>query len=219
MAELKISPFRTTKVLQAEIDEFLDVVSQAALAYRHGIERYTRHGWDATAQKKHEQLDAFESRGDTLRIRIGTALYREMLLPDTSGDVLGLLGSLDRLLDDMEHSMVMLRIERPEIPAEFHEGFVECAARAADAVEQVVVAARCYFRDPDAARDHIHKIHFYEKETEHTALGTIELLFKSDLSLDRKLQLRGHVWLIDRVADLADDAGDALAIYAVKRSV
>ena len=29
----------------------------------------------------------------------------------------------------------------------------------------------------------------------------------------------GQVWLIDRVADLADDAGDALAIYAVKRSV
>jgi hypothetical protein len=47
----------------------------------------------------------------------------------------------------------------------------------------------------------------------------MEQLFQSDLPLDRKMLLRGEVWLIDRVADRADDAGDALAIYAVKRSV
>ncbi|KPJ90765.1 MAG: PhoU family transcriptional regulator, partial [Gemmatimonas sp. SG8_17] len=89
----------------------------------------------------------------------------------------------------------------------------------AEAVEQVVAAARSYFRDPRAARDYVHKIHYYEKETQRTALQIIEQLFQSDLGLDRKLQLRGHVWLIDRLADKADDAGDALAIYAVKRSV
>ncbi|NIM52822.1 MAG: DUF47 family protein [Gemmatimonadales bacterium] len=219
MAELKISPFRKTRVLQAQIDELLDVVSQAALAYKHAIGHYIRHGWDATAEEKFEQLNAFEELGDTLRGTIGQSLFTEMLLPDTSGDVLGLLGSLDRLLDDMQHSLVVVRIEQPEIPPEFHAGWLECVALAADTVEQVVVAARCYFRDPRATRDHIHKIHFYEDETQRTALRIIEQLFQSDLPLDRKLQLRGHVWLVDRVADLADDAGDALAIYAVKRSV
>jgi len=219
MAELKISPFRTTKILQAEIDEMLDVVSQAALAYKHGIDHYIRHGWDGTAEEKFEQICAFEERGDELRAKIGMALYTEMLLPDTSGDVLGLLRSLDRLLDDMQHSFVVVRIERPGIPSEFHEGLLQCVSQAADTVEQVVVAARCYFRDPRTTRDHIHKIRFFEGETEKTAFRVIEQIFQSEMSLDRKLQLRGHVWLIDRVADRADDAGDALAIYAVKRSV
>jgi predicted phosphate transport protein (TIGR00153 family) len=219
MAELKISPFHTTKTLQAEIDEMLDVVSQAALVYKHGIEHYVRHGWDDRAEEKFKQLCAFEERGDELRVKIGMALYTEMLLPDTSGDVLGLLGSLDRLLDHMQHSLVVVRIEQPEIPSAFHEGLLECVAQAADTVEEVVVAARCYFRDPQTARDHIHKIRFYEGETEKTALRVIEQIFRADLPLDRKLQLRGHVWLIDRVADKADNAGDALAIYAVKRSV
>lgn len=219
MAELKISPFRRTRILASQIDEMLDVVSQAALAYKHAIDHYIRNGWDDTAEVKYRQLDEFESRGDKLRNTIGQTLYTEMLLPDTSGDVLGLLSSLDRLLDDMEHSLEVVRIERPEIPAEYHSGWLECATMAAEAVEQVVVAARSYFRDPMVARDHIHKIHYYEKETQRTALGIIEQLFQSDLALDRKLQLRGHVWLIDRLADQADDAGDALAIYAVKRSV
>jgi predicted phosphate transport protein (TIGR00153 family) len=219
MAELKISPFRRTRLLASQIDEMLDVVSQAALAYKHAIGHYIHSGWDDTAEAKYSQLDEFESRGDKLRSTIGQTLYTEMLLPDTSADVLGLLSSLDRLLDDMEHGLEVVRVERPSIPAEYHEGWLECATMAAEAVEQVVAAARSYFRDPKATRDQLHKIHYYEKETQRIALQIVERVFQSDLGLDRKMQLRGHVWLIDRLADKADEAGDALAIYAVKRSV
>ena len=87
MAELKISPFRRTRILASQIDEMLDVVSQAALAYKHAIDHYIRNGWDDTAEVKYRQLDEFESRGDKLRNTIGQTLYTEMLLPDTSGDV------------------------------------------------------------------------------------------------------------------------------------
>lgn len=219
MADRKLSPFRTTKVLQAQIDELLDVVSQGALAYERGIHHYLRHGWDEAAAEKGTQLKSFESRGDKLRSAIGQSLYTEMLLPDTSGDVLGLLGFLDRLLDTMHHSLEVVRVERPAFPPNMKDALKECVTLAARTVEEVVVAARSYFRDPLAARDHIHKIHFFESETERTAVRVIEQLFASDLPLEQKLQVRGQVWLIDRVADLADDAGDALAIYAVKRSV
>ncbi len=219
MAELKISPFRSTKVLKTQIDELLDVVSRAALTYKHGMSHAVRSGWDEDAEEKFQQTSACETRGDTLLDTIGRSLYSEMLLPDTSGDVLGLLGSLDRLLDEMENGSVIMRIERPEIPTEFIEKWLECIAQAADTVEQVVVAARSYFRDPQTARDHIHKVHFFEKETQQTAFRIIEKVFQSDLPLDRKLQIRGHIWLIHRLADLADRAGDALVVYAVKRSV
>ena len=219
MAELKISPFRRTRELKSQIDEMLDVVSEAALAYKHGIGQYIRRGWDESVEEKCEQVNKCESRGDALRSSIGQAMYTEMLLPDTSGDVLGLLGSLDRLLDDMEHCLLVVRIEQPEVPAEYHEDWIECSSLAADAIEAVVLAARSYFRDPRAARDHIHKIHFYEKSSQTIALRLIGRIFKSDLPLDRKMQLRGHVWLVDRLADMADNAGDALAIYAVKRSI
>lgn len=219
MAELKISPFRATKVIRAQIDELLDVVSKAALVFKHGMSHVVLSGWDEDADEKFEQTSACETRGDTLHDTIGQSLYTEMLLPDTAGDVLRLLGSLDRLLDEMENSFVVMRIERPSIPVEFHEQWLQCIAQAADAVEQVVVAARSYFRDPQTARDHIHKIHFYEKETQRTALRIIEKVFQSELPLERKMQIRGHIWLIHNLADIADRAGDALAIYAVKRSV
>ncbi len=219
MAELKISPFRTTKVLRAQIDELLDVVSKAALAYKHGMSHVIRSSWDDEAEERFEQVSNFETRGDQLHDMIGRSLFSEMLLPDRSGDVLGLLGSLDRLLDEMEKGFVVARIERPTIPDELHEKWLGCIAMVADTIDQVVLAARSYFRDPQTALDHIHKIHFFEKETQRAALQIMEQVFRSDLPLDQKMQIRGHIWLVYRLADVADDAGDELAIYAVKRSV
>ena len=42
MAALKISPFRTTKLIRSQIDELLDVVSKAALTYKHGMSHAVR---------------------------------------------------------------------------------------------------------------------------------------------------------------------------------
>jgi hypothetical protein len=47
----------------------------------------------------------------------------------------------------------------------------------------------------------------------------MEAIYPAELSLAEKRQLREHIMRIDRLADLADDAGDALAIYAVKRTI
>lgn len=219
MSELKISPFRKTRHLRSQIDELLDVVADAALAYKRGLSEAVSRGWSTEAEEKYERVSALETRGDKLRDSIGQSLYSEMLLPETAGDVLALLTSLDSLLDHMEQSFVMMRIERCEVPAQFRDKWQDCVALAADSVEQVVVGARSYFRDPQTARDHIHKIHFYEKETQRTALQLLEDVFRSELPLDQMMQIRGHVWFLHSLADLADDAGDSLAIYAVKRSV
>jgi hypothetical protein len=59
MAELKISPFRTTKVLRAQIDELLDVVSQAALSYKQGMSHTVRTGWDDDAEERHRSIAVY----------------------------------------------------------------------------------------------------------------------------------------------------------------
>jgi uncharacterized protein Yka (UPF0111/DUF47 family) len=172
MAEIKGSPLRRTRFLQAQIDEFLDVVSQAVLAYEAGVADYLQHGWSDAVEEKSVQIRECESRGDRLRSDIGTALYTEMLLPDTVGDVLSLLGALDHLLDVIKTNIIMLRVERPAFGPGLHGGTREMLRAACETVEQTVLASRSYFRDPATARDHHHKIHFYEDEAEHAACGS-----------------------------------------------
>jgi len=219
MTELRSSPLRRTRVLLAQVEEFLDVVSQAALSYEAAMSDYVRHGWTDGVEEKTDQIRDYENRGDHLRREIGTALYTEMLLPDTVGDVLSLLGALDHLLDILRTNILMLRVERPIFPTEYHPPLIDMLRATCATVEQTVLAARAYFRDPATARDQQHKIHFFEDEAERHGLRVQEAIFTSELPLEEKRQLREHVLRIDRIADMADDAGDALAIYAVKRSL
>jgi predicted phosphate transport protein (TIGR00153 family) len=219
MTEINFSPFRTTRIVQSEIQEFLDAVSMAVLAYQEGMIAYLKEGCSEATEEKLQQICSYEARGDDLRSHIGLTLYTEMLLPDTAGDVLSLLADLDHLLDRMRGHFILLGIEKPEFPEGCSEALIDFIGHACSAMEQTVVAARIYFRDPKAVHDQIHKIHYHEEEAEKIAIRLLKIIFAGDYPLERKCHLRDHLLHIDRLADQADETGDALAIYAVKRSI
>lgn len=215
----KLSPFRTTRTVQAQIQEFLDAVSTAILAYQEGMITYIKEGWQEKAKEKLEQISTYESRGDSLRSRIGMTLYSEMLLPDTAADILRLLSDLDHLLDQIRGHFTLLGIEKPEFPIECSETMVDFVCHTCSAMEHTVVASRIYFRDPKGVHDIIHKIHYHEEETEKVGIRLLKNIFGGDYPLDQKCHLRDHFLYIRQMATEADEAGDAIAIYAVKRSV
>ncbi|MGR9037011.1 MAG: DUF47 domain-containing protein [Gammaproteobacteria bacterium] len=219
MVEFKFSPFRTTRIVQSQIQEFLDAVSMAILAYQEGMIAYLKEGWQEKAEEKLQQISSYEIRGDSLRSRIGMTLYTEMLLPDTSADILGLLSDLDHMLDRMKGHFTLLGIEKPEFPAGSSEVMIDFVCHACSAMEHTVTASRIYFRDPKGVHDLIHKIHYHEEETEKLAIRLLKIIFNGEDGLECKCQLRDHLLQIKRLADQADDTGDALAIYSVKRSV
>jgi len=219
MADFKFSPFRTTRIVQSEIQEFLDAVSMAVLAYQEGMIAYLKEGWLVAAEEKLQQISSYESRGDNLRTHIGLTLYTEMLLPDTAGDVLSLLSDLDHLLDRMRGHFILLGIEKPEFPIDCNEAIIDFISHACSAMEHTVAAARIYFRDPKAVHDQIHKIHYHQEEAEKFLIRLLKSIFTGNYALERKCHLRDHLVHIDRLADQADETGDAIAIYAVKRSI
>ena len=82
---------------------------------------------------------------DTLRRTIETQLYTQTLIPESRGDVLGLIENLDRILGFFEGTLWGLSIEKPDIPAEFHEGYRNLTNTGGEAVEAMVLASRAFF--------------------------------------------------------------------------
>jgi predicted phosphate transport protein (TIGR00153 family) len=219
MAEIKGSIFRRTKAMAGNIDEFLDMVGEAGLAFEKGVHHYLDHGLDEVIEEKLAQISHLEGRADALQRTIETVLHTEMLIPDARGDVLSLLDDLDHLLDSVKSAFLSLTIEHPAIPREYHEAVKELVTVATRAIGSTASASRAYFRDIHAVRDHIHKIAFFEREADRTAIRLTRHIFASDLPLEQKMHLRDCVHGIDALADKAEDVGDHLAIYAVKRSI
>jgi predicted phosphate transport protein (TIGR00153 family) len=211
--------FRKTKDLEREIDEFLDLIVQGGLVFRQGLKLYLSARQEEFEQRR-ERLEDLEHRADILRRSITGRLYGEMLIPQSRGDVLGLLESSDKVLNRVKETLVEFSVQLPEIPADTQELFTDLSASAISAVEEMVMGVRAYFRNPSGVHDHINKACFYEKESDGIAEKIKRIVFRSEeLHLSARLHLRLFAKHIDDIADAAEDVCDRLAIAAIKRDV
>ncbi len=215
----KISLFGRTRVLEGEIDDFLDKLSQCSLLYKIAIKVYLTEGCSEEFELKLHDVNKMESDADRLRRAVETQLYAQTLIPDSRGDVLGLIENLDELLNLYEGSLWAFSIEKPDISEEYHSDFEALTDLAVQSVESLVLASRAFFRNIDAVGDHNHKVMFYEKEADKVSTKLKKAIFGSDLDLSQKTHLRNFVEHIDNVPDWAEDVADRLAIYAIKRTI
>ena len=160
-----------------------------------------------------------EQRGDELRRTIEAEVYVRTLIPDLRADVLALLEGMDHLSNVYEGDLFRISIQSPDIPDEFHAGFLELTEVVVSCVDAVVLAARAFFRDIDAVRDHCSKTIFLESEADKIGTKLQRAIFASRLPLERKMHLRYFVERIDELANSAEDVADALQIYTIKRRV
>ncbi|MDI7258586.1 MAG: DUF47 family protein [Thermodesulfobacteriota bacterium] len=203
--------------IEKQVDDFLDQTSESGLLCKSGVEAYLKGNMEAFESSLKAVIDA-EHRGDMLRRNMEQDLYRKTLIPESRADVLELLESIDALLGQFNGLLWQLDIERPEILPEFHEDFKDLLQCSVEAVEATVRSSRAFFKDIAAAANHIHKISYWEKESDKLSTRLQRAIFKrEDLRLSHRLHLRQFVKQVDRIADEAEDVGDRLNIYVIKR--
>lgn len=209
--------FRTTRVIEAQIDEFLDAISQGTLVFRDAVASYLE-GRHADFDAKLAILEDLETRADRLSREVEASLYTNSLIPEHRGDVLALLEHSDDIIDRAKTCLQRFDVERPQIPERWHGDYRRLAETAFRCAEAVVMATRRFFREPAAVTDFLYQVHHYEGEADQIGLELRRNIF-ADPSLDlaQRQHLRYFAEGIDRVADMAEGVADRLAIYAIKR--
>jgi predicted phosphate transport protein (TIGR00153 family) len=214
-----LSLFGQTRQLISEIDDYLDKVAEAVLVLEQTVAHYIDEGADQYLDDKLVQIREIEARGDALRRSVANAMFTQMLMPDTRSDIMALLNEVDTVMDDASHAVLGLAVQRPVLPEDTHALFTAIVAEVAGANAAMVQAARAYFKQPNAIRDHTHKIAFHEKEATDLTLRLGRQIYDSDLPLARKQELRDWLVNLRRIASHADDIGEEIAIFGVKRAL
>jgi uncharacterized protein Yka (UPF0111/DUF47 family) len=210
--------FRQSRELEAEIDEYLDLILQGGLLFRQGVKCFLDHRLEEFEQRL-EELRGIERRGDTLRRGIESKLYLHTLIPESRGDVLGLLESADEVLNLVTSTLLRFSIELPTLLDDLNPLFLDLADNAIAAVDAMVGGCRAYFRNLSAVRDHIARTQGLREEVNRLAETYVRAAFQRDLRLSHKNQLRYFVAHTEQIAEDADDVCDRLAIAAIKRYV
>ncbi len=133
--------------------------------------------------------------------------------------MLGLLETTDTVIDTAKSALVQFSVEKPVIPADCEAGFAHLVDASNEALQAVVIAARTFFRDPEAIKDHLFKVAHYEHEADGISDALKRHIFAGSLDLAHKIHLRYFARNIEMVSDRSQDVADRLAIYAIKRSL
>lgn len=210
---------RSSTKIKKQIDDFLNQVSESGLIFRSGATVYLSGDYDAF-EKKLGDITEKEHRGDELRRTIEAQLYTRTIIPESRGDVLELLESMDYLLGGFKRTLWRFRIESPEIPEKFHDDINELVKNVIKTAEAIVLSARAFFKDIETVTDHMHKVSYWETECDKIVTRLQQRIFDDEsLRLSHKMQLRDFAQSVDKIADKAEDVADKLAIYVIKRSL
>jgi uncharacterized protein len=208
--------FRKTNVVEMQIDEYLDQIVQGGLVFKEGF-RYYVEGRMEEFEERLAILREMENKADTLRRAIESQLYMRTLIPESRGDVLGLLESADRILNITTDTLLEFSVEIPDLPVNVRKQFQDLIEVAMNCSDHTVGGLRAYFRNVEAVRDHINKVQLYRRETNRLAENIKRTIFRSRMSLSRKIHVRYFCYHIERIAEQSDDVCDRLAIAVIKK--
>ncbi len=214
------SIFSRTKELQSSMDSFIDRVEKAALIFLEGLKSYMKENYDRF-EDYCKELSALESKADALRRDIKYKIYSHMLIPESRGDVLGVLETLDDVIDKTEKVLEDFSIERPQIPDSMKEDFLELTELSYKAMEELAKGARAFFTELKLVNDYVNKVHFYEHEADKMEQSLKRQIFSGGEveDLARKNSLRHFTEKIALISDESEAVAERLAIYAIKRRI
>lgn len=208
---------RTTKELQAKIDEFFDTIEIGVLIFKEGIKAYVKG--DREAFESHlRKIDEHEGKADKLHRGIENDMIVHSILPQQRSEIVKLLWQLDEIIDTAKGSMNEFYIEMPKVPAALMHDFASLAEVSSNAAEELMPAARSFFREPHLVREKLLKVYFFERETDKSSFTLKKKIFHemNDLTLAEKAHLRYIIHHIESISDRAQDAADLLATMAIK---
>jgi len=219
MPEFRIPFIGKTRAVERQIAEFLDSVSEVGLLFISSVRDYVNTGLDEDCLRRQQRIAELERHCDDLRRSVESVLLTQMLIPESRGDVLRLIDLLDDLVDDMKRELLDVTIEMPELPGDLKPDVNRLLTSIGTAIDETVQAARAYFTDQRNVRDHVHKIGIHEHEADVVVIRIKQRIFSSNLGLARKMMLRDFINGLDDLADEAEDLGDDLSIFVLRRPV
>ncbi|MBL7005860.1 MAG: DUF47 family protein [Spirochaetia bacterium] len=213
--------FSKAKAIEADIDKFLDNISEVAMSFKQGFVEYQNNRLEEFEERSNI-VRRIERESDDVRRRIKITLYKELLIPDARGDVLGLIENLDNVIDKAHAVLMQISIEKPIIREEFKDDFLQLAEASSRSSLELVSASRAFFRDISHVADFLNKVHHWEHEADIIEERIKRRAFAEETDIP-KFSLRIHVrYFAEKISQLADEAeavAERLEVYTIKRSI
>lgn len=166
-----------------------------------------------------DAVHAHERRADDLRREVEVLMYTKALFPESRGDILALVETMDKVANQAEKVVWMMRTHRLVIPAPFQPGMLHLARVCLTCAEALVEAAGRLFSNYAAATEAIGRVDQLESEADRLEAELTEAVFASSLDGFQKLLMRDLIHHLAQLSDRTQNVADRVRIIVAKRSI
>jgi predicted phosphate transport protein (TIGR00153 family) len=146
-------------------------------------------------------------------------MYSRALFPESRGDILGLIESMDRVPNCAESAVRMILNQHISLPPEICDQITELVSVCTKCVLTMLEGVSQLFNNFIDASITVGQIDKLESEADRIESDLTNRIFSSDMPDLQKILLRDLVDKIGGVADRSESVGDRIRIMVAKRSV
>lgn len=163
-----------------------------------------------------ERVHDAESRVDDIRREIELELYKKALIPESRGDVLGILEAVDLIPNRFQRICYQMSLEKVLIPEAFKEKMIRLVDINLETYPLLREEIIDLFYNKDS-QERVDKIDEWESKSDRLERDLIDIIFDTDLSKADKMQLRDVILSIGKISNVAQDTTSRLMLAVVKR--
>ena len=209
--------WKKERQVRQQVEAYLHETEQCLERFRDTFAEYLADGLTERFERLVQQTHAREAAADDRRREIEQALYDQALIPESRGDILGLLEAVDLVPNKAESACFQVSTEQLARPAEFADRFEQIVAGSVAAHDDLCAAVRALFDDPSSVREIAVRVSQREGQVDGQEQALIRTIFASELESGRKILLKDLVLSLGSISDRAENAADRIRIVSVKR--
>ena len=207
--------------LRAYLTEARECVSLVAPT----LQAYGESGDRELLCSRYRQTHRAESAADDIRREIEVMLFQQALFPESRGELLELLETIDRVPNQAEDTLRMLMTHHMTIPMPLRKNILRLANVAEQAAEEIFQACEMLLTNFTHATEEIGKVDNLESLADHIEGELIDAIFDpasahaQAIEGYQKILLRDFVRHLSGIADRAEYAGNVIRVIVAKRKL
>jgi predicted phosphate transport protein (TIGR00153 family) len=211
--------FKKEQQVKQLIYQYLDNLKMAQDNFLTAMNVYFEKGFCEDFDFLIEQTHKVESKADDTRYEIETMMYAKALIPESRGDVLGLLEAIDQIPGLFELILYMIQTQRLSTPDFLVLDIKELIRVSLECCDLLIKEVEALFKKSGDIRSLVSNIDNNESHCDHIERRIIARIFDADLDPFQKLQLKEMVIQLGEISDQADRVSRRVHIISTKRRV
>jgi predicted phosphate transport protein (TIGR00153 family) len=210
---------RKQRLVEQSLLEYLDQWEKCLTSFKTAVDVYFEKGLGEEFDFCVEATHKMESHADDLRRKIEWDMYSKALIPESRGDILGFLESMDRIPNKAESILYQIQTQKTVVPKELHGQFKRVINLSCECMELVHEASLRLFKNEPKMLELTDQIDRKESECDHAERNLITSIFEMEIETGDKIVLKELVIEFGTLTDRAENVSDRLTIQSVKRRV